>query len=149
MVIPARYGATRLPGKPLAEIDGRPMIWYVWSKARAAKIPSRVVVATDDLRIASAVRGFGGEAVLTSPECASGTDRVAEAARGMDEEVLQVGELGEQDPLPVGVPARLVARQGQVLGAPRRVETGGRDGGGRRQTGRETGWQCRRARLCR
>ncbi|MFA5840612.1 MAG: NTP transferase domain-containing protein, partial [Candidatus Margulisiibacteriota bacterium] len=88
VVIPARYGATRLPGKPLAEIDGRPMIWYVWSKASAAKIPSRVVVATDDERIASVVRGFGGEAVLTSPECASGTDRVAEAARGMDEEIL-------------------------------------------------------------
>jgi 3-deoxy-manno-octulosonate cytidylyltransferase (CMP-KDO synthetase) len=87
-VIPARYGATRLPGKPLAEIDGRPMIWYVWEKARAAKVPSRVVVATDDVRIADAVRGFGGEAVMTSPACASGTDRVAEAARGMDEEVV-------------------------------------------------------------
>ncbi|MBE0603514.1 MAG: 3-deoxy-manno-octulosonate cytidylyltransferase [Deltaproteobacteria bacterium] len=85
VVIPSRYGATRLPGKPLAEIDGRPMIWYVWDKARRAKIPSRVVVATDDERIASVVRGFGGEAVMTSPDCASGTDRVAEAARGMDE----------------------------------------------------------------
>ena len=88
VVIPARYGATRLPGKPLAEIDGRPMIWYVWEKARRAKVPSRVVVATDDERIAAAVRGFGGEAVMTSPDLASGTDRVAEAARGMDEEVL-------------------------------------------------------------
>lgn len=87
VVIPARYGATRLPGKPLAEIDGRPMIWYVWDSARRAKTPSRVVVATDDERIASAVRGFGGEAVLTSPGCASGTDRVAEAARAMDEEI--------------------------------------------------------------
>ncbi len=88
VVIPARYGATRLPGKPLAEIDGRPMIWYVWDKARRAKVPSRVVVATDDERIASAVRGFGGEAVLTSADCASGTDRVAEAARGMDEGIV-------------------------------------------------------------
>lgn len=88
VVIPARYGATRLPGKPLAEIDGRPMIWYVWDKARRAETPSRVVVATDDARIAAAVRGFGGEAVMTSPDCASGTDRVAEAARGMDEEVI-------------------------------------------------------------
>lgn len=87
VVIPARYGATRLPGKPLAEIDGRPMIWYVWEKARRAKVPARVVVATDDERIATAVRGFGGEAVMTSPDCASGTDRVAEAARGMDEEI--------------------------------------------------------------
>jgi 3-deoxy-D-manno-octulosonate cytidylyltransferase len=88
VVIPARYGATRLPGKPLAEIDGRPMIWYVWEKARRAQVPSRVVVATDDERIAAVVRGFGGEAVMTSPTCASGTDRVAEAARGMDEEVV-------------------------------------------------------------
>jgi len=87
VVIPSRYGSTRLPGKPLAQIDGRPMIWYVWDKARRAKIPSRVVVATDDERIASVVRGFGGEALMTSPECASGTDRVAEAARGMDEEI--------------------------------------------------------------
>jgi 3-deoxy-manno-octulosonate cytidylyltransferase (CMP-KDO synthetase) len=88
VVIPARYGATRLPGKPLAEIDGRPMIWYVWDRARRAEMPARVVVATDDARIAEAVRRFGGEAVMTSPDCASGTDRVAEAARGMDEEVI-------------------------------------------------------------
>jgi len=88
VVIPARYGATRLPGKPLAEIDGRPMIWYVWDKARRAETPARVVVATDDARIAAVVRGFGGEAVMTSPDCQSGTDRVAEAARGMDEEVI-------------------------------------------------------------
>jgi 3-deoxy-D-manno-octulosonate cytidylyltransferase len=88
VVIPARYAATRLPGKPLAQIDGRPMIWYVWDKARRAKVPSRVVVATDDERIASVVRGFGGEAVMTSPGCASGTDRVAEAARGMDEGIV-------------------------------------------------------------
>ena len=60
VVIPARYGATRLPGKPLAEIDGRPMIWYVWSKASAAKIPSRVVVATDDAKAAlESGDGFG------------------------------------------------------------------------------------------
>ena len=88
VVIPARYGATRLPGKPLAEIDGRPLIWYVWDSARRAKLPSRVVIATDDERIASAVRRFGGEAVLTSPGCASGTDRVAEAARGIGEGIL-------------------------------------------------------------
>ncbi|MCL1926155.1 MAG: 3-deoxy-manno-octulosonate cytidylyltransferase [Syntrophorhabdaceae bacterium] len=88
VVIPSRYGAARLPGKPLAEIDGKPMIWHVWDKAMKAKIPAKVVVATDDERIASAVRGFGGIAVMTSPDCVSGTDRVAEAARGMDEEIL-------------------------------------------------------------
>jgi len=88
VVIPARYAATRLPGKPLAQIDGRPLIWYVWEKAKESACAARVVVATDDERIAAAVRGFGGEAVMTSPACASGTDRVAEAARGLSEEIV-------------------------------------------------------------
>ncbi len=117
VVIPARYGATRLPGKPLAEIDGRPMIWYVWEKARRAKVPSRVVVATDDERIASVVRGFGGEAVLTSPDCASGTDRVAEAARGMDEEIfinLQ-GDEPLMDPSVVDAVASPLVAEPEVL----------------------------------
>jgi len=88
VVIPARYASTRLPGKPLAQIDGRPMIWYVWEKARKSRLASRIVVATDDERIAAAVRGFGGEARMTSPDCASGTDRVAETARGLAEEII-------------------------------------------------------------
>lgn len=88
MVIPARYASSRLPGKPLAEIDGHPMIWYVWEKARKSRLASRVVVATDDERIVLAIRGFGGEARMTSPACASGTDRVAETARGLAEEVI-------------------------------------------------------------
>jgi 3-deoxy-manno-octulosonate cytidylyltransferase (CMP-KDO synthetase) len=88
VVIPARYASTRLPGKPLAQIDGHPMIWYVWEKARKSRLASRVVVATDDLRIAEAVRGFGGESRMTSPDCASGTDRVAETARGLTEEII-------------------------------------------------------------
>jgi 3-deoxy-D-manno-octulosonate cytidylyltransferase len=88
VVIPARYGATRLPGKPLAQIDGRPMIWYVWERAKRSRSASRVVVATDDDRILDAVRGFGGEAVMTSPGCASGTDRVAEAARSLKEGIV-------------------------------------------------------------
>jgi 3-deoxy-manno-octulosonate cytidylyltransferase (CMP-KDO synthetase) len=88
VVIPARYASTRLPGKPLAQIDGRPMIWYVWEKARKSRLATRVLVATDDPRIASAVREFGGEARMTSPECASGTDRVAETARDLAEEII-------------------------------------------------------------
>jgi 3-deoxy-manno-octulosonate cytidylyltransferase (CMP-KDO synthetase) len=88
VVIPARYAATRLPGKPLAQIDGRPLIWYVWEKARKSRLASRVVVATDDLRIMEAVRAFGGEARMTSADCASGTDRVAEVARGLSEEIV-------------------------------------------------------------
>ena len=64
------------------------MIWYVWEKARKSRLASRVVVATDDLRISETVRGFGGEARMTSPACASGTDRVAETARDLAEEII-------------------------------------------------------------
>jgi 3-deoxy-manno-octulosonate cytidylyltransferase (CMP-KDO synthetase) len=64
------------------------MIWYVWEKATKSRLATRVVVATDDDRIAAAIQGFGGEARMTSPACASGTDRVAEAARGLSEEII-------------------------------------------------------------
>jgi 3-deoxy-D-manno-octulosonate cytidylyltransferase len=84
VVIPARYGSERLPGKPLMPIAGRPMIQHVFERSRRAKGVSAVVVATDDERIAAAVREFGGVVELTSPECVCGTDRVAELARRMD-----------------------------------------------------------------
>ena len=67
-IIPARWHATRLPGKPLAEIAGQPMIHHVYQRASQAASLARVVVATDDERILAAVRAFGGEAVLTSPD---------------------------------------------------------------------------------
>lgn len=76
-IIPARYGSSRFPGKPLAMIGGRSMIEHVWRAASDAV--DRVVVATDDGRIADVVEGFGGEAVMTSVNCANGTERVAEA----------------------------------------------------------------------
>src|SRR5947208_5634554 len=79
-IIPARWQAMRLPGKPLAEIAGRPMIQHVYERAQQATTLAGVLVATDDERILAAVREFGGEAVLTSPDHRSGTDRVAEAA---------------------------------------------------------------------
>ena len=79
-VIPARYASVRFPGKPLAPLSGRPMVLHVLAAAQAAKRLDRVLVATDDARIAEVVRAGGGEAVLTSPEAASGTDRLAEAA---------------------------------------------------------------------
>jgi 3-deoxy-manno-octulosonate cytidylyltransferase (CMP-KDO synthetase) len=81
VVIPARYASTRLPGKPLALIGGRPMIYYVWKKATESRLASRVVVATDDERIAAAVRTFGGAVAMTRPDHPSGTDRVAEVMR--------------------------------------------------------------------
>ena len=66
-IIPARFASTRLPGKPLSVIHGKTMIERVYERARAAATVGRVVVATDDERIASVVRGFGGEVVMTSP----------------------------------------------------------------------------------
>jgi 3-deoxy-manno-octulosonate cytidylyltransferase (CMP-KDO synthetase) len=83
-IIPARFASTRLPGKPLVEIHGKTLVERVWERACAAHRPRRVVVATDDERIASVVRGFGGEALLTSPAHPTGTDRLAEAARALD-----------------------------------------------------------------
>lgn len=79
-VIPARYGSTRLPAKPLADINGKPMIQWVYERASKARGIAQTVVATDDERIAKVVKQFGGEAVLTNPELQSGTDRVAVVA---------------------------------------------------------------------
>jgi 3-deoxy-D-manno-octulosonate cytidylyltransferase len=80
-VIPARYASVRFPGKPLALLAGRPMVLHVLAAARAARRLDFVLVATDDARIADVVRESGGEVVLTSPDAATGTDRLAEAAR--------------------------------------------------------------------
>jgi 3-deoxy-manno-octulosonate cytidylyltransferase (CMP-KDO synthetase) len=80
--IPARYGSTRLPGKPLLPIAGRPMIEHVYRRVEKARGLSRVVVLTDDERIARVVADFGGEVEMTPADCASGTDRIAHAARG-------------------------------------------------------------------
>jgi len=84
VVIPSRYQSTRLPGKPLAEIAGRPMIAHVYDRARAIEGAARVIVATDDERVAAAVRAFGGEARMTRADHRSGTDRLAEVAAGLD-----------------------------------------------------------------
>jgi 3-deoxy-manno-octulosonate cytidylyltransferase (CMP-KDO synthetase) len=85
IVIPARMQATRLPGKPMADIHGKPMIVHVWERAMAAEA-GRVVVATDAEEIASAIRAAGGEAVLTQAGHASGSDRVFEAVSKVDPE---------------------------------------------------------------
>jgi 3-deoxy-manno-octulosonate cytidylyltransferase (CMP-KDO synthetase) len=76
-VIPARYGSTRLPAKPLADICGKPMIQWVFDQAKQSKLCTRVCIATDDERVASVVRAFGGEVVMTSVDIQSGTDRMA------------------------------------------------------------------------
>jgi 3-deoxy-manno-octulosonate cytidylyltransferase (CMP-KDO synthetase) len=98
VIIPARYGSTRFVAKPLAKILGRPMIQLVYERARQADGVSEVAVATDDQRIADAVRAFGGRAVLTSAECRSGTDRVAQAGRalGLSGDDIVVNVQGDQ-----------------------------------------------------
>ena len=79
-IIPARYGSTRLPGKPLANIGGKPMIQHVYESASKARELDRVLVATDDRRIEKAVKSFGGEVMMTAKRHRSGTDRLAEVA---------------------------------------------------------------------
>jgi 3-deoxy-manno-octulosonate cytidylyltransferase (CMP-KDO synthetase) len=87
VVIPARYSSTRLPAKILADIHGKPMIQWVYERARQARSAHRVIVATDDERIAQVVKGFGGEAVMTDPALSSGTDRVAAVADQVEGEI--------------------------------------------------------------
>jgi 3-deoxy-manno-octulosonate cytidylyltransferase (CMP-KDO synthetase) len=86
-IIPARYDSSRLPGKALAEIGGVPMIVRVWRQARQARTLERVIVATDDERIARAVRAAGGEAEMTASSHQSGTDRIAEVAERIHAEI--------------------------------------------------------------
>ena len=78
--IPARWGSTRFPGKPLHLIAGKPLVQHVWERCQECAELDDVVIATDDERIAEAAAAFGAKAVLTHPEHPSGTDRIAEAA---------------------------------------------------------------------
>jgi 3-deoxy-manno-octulosonate cytidylyltransferase (CMP-KDO synthetase) len=79
-IIPARWASTRFPGKPLVKLRGKPLVQHVWERTRRAKLVDRVIVATDDMRIAEAVFAFGAEVALTSPDHPTGTDRLAEVA---------------------------------------------------------------------
>src|SRR6266478_7509339 len=87
VVIPARYGSIRLPGKPLVLLAGKPMIQRVYERARMAERADRVIVATDDERILKAVETFGGEARMTRPDHRTGTERVAEVAAHVEGDV--------------------------------------------------------------
>jgi len=112
-IIPARYESNRFPGKPLALIAGKPMIQHVVERARAVAMLSRVVVATDDPRIARCVEGFGGECVMTRKNHVSGSDRLAEAAEilSISEHDVVVNIQGDQ-PL---FPAEIVQQVAQPL----------------------------------
>jgi len=80
VAIPARWGSTRFPGKPLHHIAGKPLVQHVWERCQACKAVDEIIIATDDERIVEAAASFGARAVMTSPDHPSGTDRVAEAA---------------------------------------------------------------------
>ena len=98
-VIPARWASTRFPGKPLADILGKPMIQWVSEQAQKANLINEVVIATDDERIYDAVLDFGGQAVMTSPNHQSGTDRVAEVVSNIECDIV-VNVQGDEPLIP-------------------------------------------------
>ena len=118
-IIPARFGSTRLPGKPLACIGGKPLIQHVYESASKARILDRVLVATDDTRILAAVKKFGGEAVMTAKHHASGTDRLAEVARKLKADLL----VNVQGDLPF-IDAATITSAVRPLGRDRNIQMG-------------------------
>ena len=106
-VIPARYGSTRFPGKPLALIAGKPMVQWCYESTSKCKELDDILVATDDQRIVDAVTAFGGKAVMTSPNHATGTDRIAEAIQG-DAADLIVNVQGDEPLMSANVLSRLI-----------------------------------------
>jgi len=107
-VIPARYGASRFPGKPLAPLWGRPMLQHVWERARAARGIDELVIATDDDRIAAAATAFGAAVERTRADHASGTDRVAEVAQRRPRAGLVLNLQGDEPELETEAVSRLV-----------------------------------------
>lgn len=104
VVIPARYGSSRFPGKPLETIAGKPMVQWVWEQARKSSA-ARVVVATDDARIFEVCKGFGAEVLMTRPDHNSGTDRLAEVALalGLAPDAIVVNVQGDEPLIPPAV----------------------------------------------
>ncbi|HEH9394087.1 TPA: 3-deoxy-manno-octulosonate cytidylyltransferase [Aeromonas salmonicida] len=116
IVIPARYGSSRLPGKPLALISGRPMVWHVWQRALETGIPATDIwVATDDQRIYDTVAAFGANVVMTDVNHSCGTDRLAEVAArlGWADDEIVVNVQGDE-PL---LPAHLIQLAADTLAA--------------------------------
>ena len=132
VVIPARHASSRFPGKPLAPIAGKPMIQHVVERVRRAKLPSRIVVATEDERIKTAVEKFGGEAMLTRQDHRTGTDRVAEVATHVpadiyinvqgDEPLINPGTLdavaaamAEDESIQLATPCSAITQQKEIM----------------------------------
>ena len=118
VIIPARFGSTRLPGKPLLEIGDRPLIQWVWRSALDSGAAS-VLIATDDERIRAAALKFGADCVMTSPHHVSGTDRIAESvrARGLPADAIVVNLQGDEPLMPAEVIARVAQGLRDVAGA--------------------------------
>ena len=95
-IIPARFNSTRFPGKPLVEIDGKTLIEHVYRQVEQAVLVREILIATEDARIAEAVRRFGGTPVMTRDDHPSGTDRLAEAAQDLPEDALVVNVQGDE-----------------------------------------------------
>jgi 3-deoxy-manno-octulosonate cytidylyltransferase (CMP-KDO synthetase) len=94
--IPARWGSTRFPGKPLHLIAGKPLVQHVWERCQECRAIDDVIIATDDARISEAAAAFGARAVLTSPDHPSGTDRIAEAARAFPDHQVIINVQGDE-----------------------------------------------------
>jgi 3-deoxy-D-manno-octulosonate cytidylyltransferase len=131
-IIPARFGSTRLPGKPLASIAGKPMIQHVVERVHQAQSVKSILVATDDERIKQAVESFGGQAILTRPDHRTGTDRVAEVATHVDAELYVniqgdeplidpdtidavIGAMLEDDSVQIATPCTAITQPNQIM----------------------------------
>ena len=116
VVIPARYGSTRLPGKPLLLLAGRPMLQHVYERARQSGAAD-IVIATDDDRIASAAQGFGAQACMTAASHTSGTERIAEVTQTLDwpADAIVVNVQGDEPLLPPTEASRSAASKGMKL----------------------------------
>jgi 3-deoxy-manno-octulosonate cytidylyltransferase (CMP-KDO synthetase) len=109
-IIPARWGSTRFPGKPLHLIAGKPLLWHVWERCRRARRLESIIIATDDMRIARAAFDWGAEVALTSSRHVSGTDRVAEVAQKAKQFAYVVNIQGDEPLIDPRLIDRLVKR---------------------------------------
>lgn len=107
-IIPARWASTRFPGKPLVKLRGKPLVQHVWERARRAKSVDRVIVATDDMRVAEAAFDFGAEVALTSPKHPTGTDRLAEVAKKLKSATIILNVQGDEPDIAPSTIDRLV-----------------------------------------
>ncbi|MFM8809138.1 MAG: 3-deoxy-manno-octulosonate cytidylyltransferase, partial [Chthoniobacterales bacterium] len=107
-IIPARWASTRFPGKPLVKLRGKPLVQHVWERALRAKLIDRVIVATDDMRIAEAAFAFGAEVALTSPKHPTGTDRLAEVAAKLKSAPIILNVQGDEPDIAPSTIDRLV-----------------------------------------